>query len=380
MQYAWLEKLAASGQVREEVKDAIYKDCSYIFSKFAGLGLLKDRPFMNKYLRETGESVLKYAPVAIWGGLSWTAANKGLDKILSVMDYRKVMKTREKISKDPEFSKYKDKALARFDEIGRVAPNLLLKEDFVRPYIASHLHSGFTPTDLERLAIIQLSTASSKYRDLETPLEERMAKKATVSPVTQAQILADVLCIVKEAAPRSASASASAVGIAKQLFGTLAAVSAAHALVGVGTGAINVLQRKHQAEQLKQKLESSYTTAMRRSDPMREPLHENKDKARQAFETLVHFAPHVATNPSAARAFMNSMVSHDLGTSIGSVKELSEIERNISTIEKQHPFLEGLRGGLDTAGFPRFFGDAAKEVIKPLAGSVGHEIAGTESR
>lgn len=370
MQYSWLEKMAQKGLVRDHVKDEIYRECSQIFSKYASTKLAA-RPFFKQYIQQTLHDTAEFLPGMMAFTAGMFAVPKVYHRLTAGLDQNKIMKFRDKIKKDPVFDRHKDKALARFDEILKIAPNVMLREDFVKSYIQTHLHSGFTPADLERLALAQLAYSAGSGATV-TPLEKRMGKKASapieISDVAKAQALADVLCLTKTAAIQGS--------LLKNMFGTVAALAAAHTLIGVGSGAINVLARKHEADRLKDRLEKSYAIAMKQSDPLNEPLHQNKDKARQAFDTLVHFSPNVATNPSAARAFMNSVVSHDLGTTIGSVKELSEIEKNISLNEKQHPFLAGMRGAMTDTGFSRFFANLGTEVAKGPARAAAADLAG----
>jgi len=169
-----------------------------------------------------------------------------------------------------------------------------------------------------------------------------MSKKASVSAEKLGKIYADVICIMES---RGVDKLASEAGAFSKFFETLAIAAGVGATAGVGMGTVNYVNSKLNARNLREELQKSFNEAMKRSHPTDEPLHANKDKARQAFETLVHFAPNVARDPSAARGFMNSMIRYNLGTDPGVVKELSEIERNIASIKPMNPFVEGFSSG-----------------------------------
>jgi len=60
------------------------------------------------------------------------------------------------------------------------------------------------------------------------------------------------------------------------------------------------------------------------------------------------------------------MVAHDLGTPVGSVKELSEIERNLQGTKGSNPFIEGLAAGLEASGFGKALGPAIQHTMEPV--------------
>jgi hypothetical protein len=124
-----------------------------------------------------------------------------------------------------------------------------------------------------------------------------------------------------------------------------------------------------------EKLRNSFLEAMKRSDPGKEPLHANKDKAMQAFQTLTHFAPNVAADPEAARAFMLNLISMDQGVQVGAIKDLSEIEKNLKATKSKQPFLEGLQVGTEFAGMPSALGKATGELMSPIMEHGSKEIA-----
>ena len=154
---------------------------------------------------------------------------------------------------------------------------------------------------------------------------------------------------------------------AKNTAKYLAVLSAIPVLASITTGAINTGMAKLKQRELKKGLEDSFSKALGASDPDREPLLHNKEKARQAFATLSHFAPHVALDPHAARAFMNKIVSYDQGVDAGTVKELSEITKNLSSSQSVSPFVSGFAVGANIVGMPKIVGGGIEGISKHLA-------------
>ena len=366
MQYSWLEKLTKEGHVREEVRDRIYQDCGFILEKMGtpsaarAAEAAEQLAIMKNYLSKSFETVASLAPV----GAGILLANAVFSKIKSVQDLTAIIKNKAAVLASPEGAPYKDKVSARFDELVKYAPKVATMPDLSKKLVLKALHSGFTDEDVRHMSSLQASYSpeplepSSMFGSYQKKMSKAAAEQTTA---LCGKSLADILCIVKEASDMKQKWQAS-----KHLLATVGALTGAHLLIGLGSGAVNATRSMLDRKNLEASLKKSFDDAMRQSDPTREPLHANKEKARQAFQTLTHFAPHMAAEPSSARSFMNAMVAHDLGTPVGSVKELSEIERNLQGTKGSNPFIEGLAAGLEASGFGKALGPAIQHTMEPV--------------
>jgi len=379
MQYAFLEKLAADGHISASDKGRIYGTCSEILSKVAFKNPFgKSKPSwkdVGEAWAEQGKYLTRLLlPMGIVGGGAYVAS-----KGLAAGEAKKINLCKMNLLQHPDFSGNQAKAEARFDEVAKLAPAVAAKPELVTRLVRNSLHSGFTNEDIQRLAQLQatyeknLFTASSSAE----AVQKALSKKASALPSHDAgRIAATLVQILSEAGlgdlnktaalPWKRSGFDKATNIAKQVLTTGAIVSGFSALVGLGTGAINQAADIYKSKQKDAKLRASFMEAMRRSDPGREPLHANKEKALQAFQTLTHFAPHVAADPEAARAFMLNLISMDQGVQVGAIKDLSEIEKNLKTIRSENPFLKGFQVGAETAGMQGALGDVTKSVLDPF--------------
>jgi hypothetical protein len=380
MQYAFLEKLAADGHISSSDKKGIYDTCSDIITKVAF-----KNPFGKKApsWKDVGEAWAEQAkhpltrvllPAGIVGGLAYAASNRLASKEAKGINICKM-----NLMKHPDFSAYPEKTEARFDEIAKIAPAVAAKPELVLRLVRGSLHSGFTTEDVQRLAQLQATYEKNIFSSTSPAeaVQRALSKKASALPSEDAgRIAATLVRILSEAGlgdlnktaamPWKRSGFDKATNIAKQVLTTGAIVSGFGALVGLGTGAINQAADIYKSKQKDAKLRASFLEAMRRSDPGREPLHANKEKALQAFQTLTHFAPHVAADPEAARAFMLNLISMDQGVQVGAIKDLSEIEKNLKTVRPENPFLKGFQAGAETAGMQSALGDVTKSVLDPF--------------
>lgn len=210
------------------------------------------------------------------------------------------------------------KAKACLFSIARVAPHVTQNQDLTKSIIETKKNNGLSSDDKQSLVLLQ----SQFYHDPD--VEKFMPKLASEDIGT---ILADVI-MVKEASW-------------KDSLKTIGLMSTLPVAAGIAGGLVNAAMAKIKQRDLKSSLEQSFTSALSLSDHDREPLLQNKDKAREAFGTLARFAPAVALDPQAARAFMNRIVSYDQGIDIGTVKELSEISKNLSNVQGPSAFSEG---------------------------------------
>lgn len=411
MQYAWLEKMAQEGHVRPEVKDAIYADCSRVLHKYATEYQHIDPAQLKRLAEGTADAVgvhvvnalggkggkvkaprltgwekfmKRMAPVqqglALAMGIGIPAALIGsaiyrAPGAVSEREAKKLKASRDSIFKNTDFGPHTDKAYARFDELVRISPLAASQPAIAGRILKERLHSGLTAQDAQNLALYQ-----SSEKGYSTAVIPRIATEASktasailpMSPEKMGELCADMVTLVKEAAGKKPIKYWEAF---KSILPAMGIVTGAHLLTAAGVGTAHMIGSSIKKKKLEEQLQKSYADAMRQSDPNREPLHANKEKAQRAFQTLVHFSPQVATDPSAARAFMNSIVSQDLGTHIGTVKELSEIERNLGQVKVPHPFVEGLREGAQLTGMGKAIGGTTKELFSPIVAQGEHDLA-----
>jgi hypothetical protein len=68
----------------------------------------------------------------------------------------------------------------------------------------------------------------------------------------------------------------------------------------------------------------------------------------------------------AARSFMNKIVSYDQGIDAGTIKELSEITKNLSSTTSVSPFLSGFGVGASLTGLHKAVSGAMEDVSKDM--------------
>lgn len=364
MQYSWLENMTKEGSVRAEVRDLIYRDCSMLISG------------MDK-TAEDQSPVDQIAVSALTAAVTPLLVSGAMKLFFTPFEKRKeaqrieaIIQNRNNILNSPEIGQHKEKADARFREIVKFAPAVATMPELSKALVVRSLHSGFSDQDVNHLTNLQASYSKNTAEPSKV-LSGYSKNLESKRAVKTAEAAADVLNIIKTAALADIGKAA------KPLMHSIAALTGAHLLLGMGVGAVNTLRKGMEKRELEKELSSSFQEAMKQSDPSREPLHANKDKAFQAFQALAHFSPVVATQPSAARAFMNSMVSHDLGVPIGAVKEISDIEKNLRGAKGSHPFLEGFGSSLETTGAGASFRSAVEGSLKSVAEHDMDSIAGS---
>ena len=398
MQYALLEKLATDGHISATDKDRIYDTCSDLVTKVA---FKLRNPFKKEQMPSIGEALHEQMQVfgklltrfALPAGLVGAGAygskilgEKVVSPSIAGDEAKKILKVKYDVLKMPEFSADPSKAGARFDEIARLAPAVAAKPELTARLIRGSLHSGFTSEDVQRLAQLQATYEKSMFSSSSSAenVQKALSKKASAMPPADAgRIAATVIQILAEAGLGEIGKTAAwrktpfqkATTIAKQVLTTGAIVSGFGALVGLGAGTINQAADVYKKKKKAKALQASFYEAMKRSDPAVEPLHANKDKALQAFQTLTHFAPNVAADPEAARAFMLSLISMNVGAQVSAIKDLSEIEKNLKNNRGSNPFLEGLRAGTESVGMQGALGKTTGAMLDPFVRHSSGEIS-----
>jgi hypothetical protein len=253
------------------------------------------------------------------------------------------------LQSDPAFKDQseKNKAVARLYEIARVAPHVVLNRDLTSQIIKNKLHTGLTMEDKQRLAILQAQFYN----------QPDVSKFVPQMPMAKiGGLLADVV-LIKQAGLHPS----------KSNIRYLAELASLPVLSALTFGAVNQGMSALKQKDLKEQLNQSFTKALGASDPDKEPLLQNKEKARQAFSTLAHFAPHVALDHQAARSFMNKIVSYDQGVDAGVIKELSEITKNLSNSNQPSPFVSGFATGANVSALPKIVGGGVEDISRDIA-------------
>lgn len=389
MQYAFLEKLSSDGAISAQDKDRIYGVCSDILTKAAfkwkNPFRKDDLPTIGEALREQGAHLTRLLlPIGAMGTAVW-GAKKIDNHIVSSAEAKKLLKVKTDMLSKPEFAMDHAKAEARFDELVKISPQAAAKPELAARLIKGSLHSGFTNDEVQRLAQIQatyergLFPTAGSSEDIHKAFFKKSSADAGRIAATVVTILAEAGLgnMDKTAAlPWKTTPLQKATSIAKQVLTTGAIVSGFGALVGLGAGATNQIVHYVKSKENEKKLKASFQEAMRRSDPSSEPLHAQKDKALQAFQTLTHFSPNVAADPEAARAFMNAMVGdgRTLGVGTDAIKTLSEIEKNLKASRGGNPFFEGLQAGTSAVGLQGALGSATGKMLEPFVMHSATEI------
>lgn len=401
MQYAWLEKMASAGHIRPEAKARIYADCSALMKQASEGPQLPNNaapsPDPNKFpWAEIGK---KMTDAAVGFG-SNILVNHAWSKFT---DHRKMKSTLEDIQKaragilaDPVFNDYKEKADARFTELARVAPTLAADAKKAKALVDKALHTGFSNDDMNHLAVLQ-AVYTANDPSFSSRVHDRMSKKASAERL--GEVYADVLGIVKEAGlfsgvaagiQRGGAAAAQGVasatggmrpGTAMQILRNVALVSSIPLLAGVGQGLVSEYAAARDKKQMADKLRQSFNEAMqqaKKDDPSQThgvSLHDNPSEAFRAFQTLVHFAPHVAMHPDSARTFMTRMINNAQFVEIPDVKQLTEIEKNLSNAGGSSPFFEGFSSAAKNLGLGEGVRSTIKDTTEPFRTKTQQAVA-----
>lgn len=341
MRYAWLEDFVEEGLVRKEAAAAIYRDCSDLLEKNANEGL---KPEISKAL------IYGIGQATLLSGAAMAARNMRR-RILDAETKAKIDVIRSRlVTQFPP--KDREKAEARYNEVIRFAPSLATNEEFMRKYLRAKVRNGMTDRDTQALigAQLKINPGIFGYSSMaKTASEETSEAKAVVAANSMAEAcMAAHIKLSDEDFCKSAShilrvmGAAAAVelektaapkklpgGFTDQLKNVLYRV-APHAIIAGGISGGYLASKAIQDRNMAKKLEESYHKAIQMSPDS--VLTEKPAEARQAFKTLAHFAPHVAAEPYAAKAFMSKIVSYEQGPATGDIKDLADIEKNIGAV------------------------------------------------
>lgn len=332
MRQLWLEKMAEQGLIRKEAVPHIYEEVNtFMKEASAQFGGLKPEDVAKKLSEALGMAI---TGAAFMGG-------KSLMEILKKR--RENNQARESIlkSRAAVIAQYKDpedreKAQARFDEVAQYAPHVAMNAPLVSKIVRGNLHSGISDETAQRLALVQ----SSYITDLKQQ-QKMLPKMASLRPEVIGELTADLYMMSKTAAPFSGK------DVSKYLK-TVLTYSSIPLVAGAVSGLATMGLDKIKDKDMKSRLDHSFNTAIRQAPEIhREVFLQDREKTRQAFDALAHFAPHVALQPHAARTFMKKMIDYydQGGMNVTDVKELTEIEKNIAGTQKARGFSRGFEGG-----------------------------------
>jgi len=345
MKYAWLEDLVKEGQVRPEVAAEIYASC-----KEAAMS-----PEMASGLKSMREALLRDFPAAAVGALAGFAGQHAYEKQKAKWAFgnmgKDVEKTRDALIKKPEFKGNEDKFNARLNEIAKFSPAVAGNAAVAERLLKRTLHSGLSDSDVEKLVEMQSRMSVPNYETFKL-LSEKQASFV-------GETLADVVSLVKTAAPDKGRAWSV---FSRRILPVLGMSVGVPLAGGVMAGTASAVRGHFEKKQLQKDLEKSFQAAIKASDPDKEPLHQNMEKAREAFNALVHFAPSVALQPQAARGFMSKIVSYNQGMNTADLKDLAEIQKNVQQGKAPGGFLHGLVEGSKVLGLQQAASHPAKEL------------------
>lgn len=358
MKFPWVEKMVKEGKISERARDQIYADCHQLIKVAtiqrrgsAAAKMLQGSDAADTVAKGLQTILSALGATAILGGASLAA--EGVGKKFQAG--RNIALHRDLVSQNKEklkslFPGREDKVDSRVSEVAAIAPSVAANLPVMSKFLETRLNSGLTDQDVTRLAAIQ----SAHTPDFRTQVHLTRKVASESKPEVVGSILGDVYQFSKVAGID--------VQRLKKFLKTYGAIASIPVGVGVGAGGVQELSSYRDKQKLEKGLAHSFSQAMELSDPNQEPLHDNKEKANEAFKALTHFAPHVALQPQAARAFMNKLVAYDQGMNISDIKDLSEIERNLQGVTKASPFFTGLVGGTKALGLQSLSSEAVKRM------------------
>lgn len=279
------------------------------------------------------------------------------------------------------------KARARFEEIIEVAPSLAQDPLTMQKMVSNTLHSGLSKDDKNYLRQMQVSEGNSLWdmgrinttmlKAREGGMTRRLKKALGKSAAIRADHLATVFEVIHEGIGGNEKVAAQYVGAVKPTLGnvsanalkTLALVAAVPLIAGGLSGVARTVMDYKKKNDLDKSLKASYEHAMGGKDDASRELRENRDKSQSAFESLVHFAPDVATQKGAAKAFLYKMISvggPDVGITSGDIKDLTDIQKNLTNSKGDHPFVAGFSAAGKLTGLSNITSSTISDTAKPF--------------
>lgn len=358
----WLQDMVDQGLVRPEVQTSIINDVEMMKQASYGEFIKKTLSIGGKEGLEGAAKTLQtmHGPIDstlqyIAGPLAMMIASaagtyagvktvdKVTDTVANFMKSRSMVKDFKKsISKIDEDTLFKGDDIAKakklFAEMATFAPLVAQNYPVARQVIKTSLNTGFKKEDIQNMMAMQAHIAQSGANSLPPIKAEQMGKIAgdltcmfLDREMTKQANIIDMLAgktseLAKQTNVPSLYDSIKSIPAAVKIFASLAALPLAANVAG---GLTNMIIDKIKSKSLKKDLDHNFETILK-STPH---LNDNKEVAREAYELLSHFSPHVALQPTAAKAFMTKLVegrTHDstIGVDLGEIKTLSDIQKH----------------------------------------------------
>lgn len=427
----WLEELKQNNSISKEAAEAIYKDCSDLIetsiektsamsederamylldhgskaladydrdARNAALSFKQlenaaehDKRIAAKYNAQVAIAKMPAQAVEALVGPIGGAVEKGLRPYRISRHTHKADKFLSQAFTDEDIPKAK----ARFEEITDIAPSLVQDPLAIHQMVASSLHTGLSQDDKNYLRQLQNSESNSMWdmgrirktvlKGKEKRLKSSLQKALKKSAMVRADHLATVFELIHEGTQGSEKVAADSADVGKYVakglkpslgnvasnaLKTLALVSAVPVIAGGLTGIGKTLVAYKQKKELERNLRESFDYAMGGKDDASRTLRENKDQAKASFESLVHFAPDVASQKGAAKAFMYKMINvggPEVGMTSGDIKDLTSIQQNMINAKGDHPFVSGFAAAGKLTGLGQITSKTISDTAAPFA-------------
>lgn len=370
MRLPWLEQMTKEGSISQGQKAAIYAGCE---------ALVKVADSEAEAVQRITSAIMAFAAPTIMG-LAPVAAGLALDhrhKMRNEQVHREgQQRTLDALLADPHFQTHKELAAQRYGEVLNIAPTVAANTPLLTAILKKKLHSGFSHDDITGLAKIQATYSPNFGFQQRLSPQVKTASEADAGAQSAGRITANSYLLCKEAGVFDGR-NARFIGNALLQTGAAAAVSG---LLAASAGGINAALAHRDRKMQQASLMRSFNMAMDPNHPGSDRLNADPMKAREVFDSLVHFAPHVALQPTAARTFMNKVIEHDV-TGRGALqtpdlKELTEIERNLRGAAGGNAFLQGFVPGLAETGFKDSLSKSRAAFQDPMFQRMENDAAG----
>jgi len=366
MRLSWLDQMVDQGRLSKTAQARIYGHCNELVKEAdndidAGMRIMSSiMPFLAP--------VIMGVVTPVVGSMILGRLGKKENEKVHALGHKQTM---DSLLTDPAFKDHQHLVMQRFNEVGSIAPTVAANQPLLTAILKKKLHTGFSHDDITGLAKIQASYSSSlgAQQALQAKMPAYQSEQPKMFKAASDELIGRVAAnnylLLKEAGIFTGQ-NAAFIGSALKQTAAAAAVSG---VVALGAGAINAGLAYRDKRLQQQQLASSFTRAMDINHPGTDLLNANPMKAREVFDSLVHFAPNVALQPMAARTFMNKVLeadTHDRGAlDTSDIKSLSEIERNMVGAGGGSAFLKGFVPALTAGGFEDAMKGTRKAYLDP---------------
>lgn len=309
MKSPWLEKLASEGVIRPEVKEAILSDCMSLVLEAGNL------PKTASEVRGLTESVSLEKAASIY-------ADAVILTSTALHGFEKQALSPQLLQRAADEAVRQAKGIAGAGQV-----NKYRQAEVFRSGVVDKLVSVSTPE--QRIGDLK-NTVKNLQRKVTELGRKNLEYEKNISKLNQKKPID--------------------FSTAKTVLRNAAVLGSVGLAGGAGVGAAKYLMSLKEKKDVEKKLRSSWDEVLRASDPQYEQIHAQKDRAREAFNMLAHFAPHVAMQPIAAKGFVNKILGFEGQVTAEDVKHLTEIEKNIAQARGESPFASGFQSGSEALG------------------------------